>query len=72
MSLSRLAAKCRACPRVDICDHKRMEALGALPLPVNQTLVFDQPTIEVDINVIAGQITREINFPIKRHSRMAT
>lgn len=65
MSLSRLAAKCRACPKVDICDHKRMEALEALPMPVDQTLVFDQPTVEVDINVIANQITHDIKFPIK-------
>lgn len=33
MGLSRLAAKCRACPDVDICDHKEMEAFGVLPLP---------------------------------------
>lgn len=44
MSLSRLAAKCRACPKVDICDHKQMEALGALPIPENRT-------VEVNINL---------------------
>ncbi|NBH79029.1 hypothetical protein D3Z52_12800 [Clostridiaceae bacterium] len=33
MGLSKLAAKCRVCPFVDTCDHKRMEALGYLPLP---------------------------------------
>ena len=33
MSLSKLSAKCRACPDVDICDHKEMEAFGFLPLP---------------------------------------
>ena len=33
MALSRLAAKCRACLKVGTCDHKRMEALGYLPLP---------------------------------------
>ena len=31
MSLSRLAEKCRNCPKVDTCDHKKMEALGLLP-----------------------------------------
>ena len=30
MSLSKLAEKCRKCPRVDTCDHKRMEAVGIL------------------------------------------
>lgn len=33
MGLSRLAKKCQACPYVSTCDHKRMEALGYLPLP---------------------------------------
>lgn len=39
MGLSRLAAKCRACPYVPTCDHKQMEAFGYLPLP--------EPTIEI-------------------------
>ena len=34
MGLSRLSAKCRACPYVDTCDHKEMEALGYLPEPI--------------------------------------
>lgn len=33
MGLSKLAAGCRSCPYVDICDHKCMEALGFLPEP---------------------------------------
>lgn len=33
MGLSKLAAGCWACPYVDTCDHKRMEALGFLPEP---------------------------------------
>lgn len=33
MGLSKLAAACRACPYVDTCDHKRMEAHGHLPYP---------------------------------------
>lgn len=33
MGLSKLAAKCRACPYVSTCNHKQMEALGYLPLP---------------------------------------
>lgn len=37
MGLSKLAAKCQACPFVDICNHKRMEALGYLPLPEQTT-----------------------------------
>ena len=30
VSESRLAAKCRACPYVDTCDHKRMEAMACM------------------------------------------
>ena len=43
MGLSQLASKCRACPYVDSCDHKQMEALGYLPLQestikINETI----------------------------------
>lgn len=34
MSLSRLSERCRKCPKVDTCNHKRMEALGYLPEPI--------------------------------------
>lgn len=30
VSESRLAAKCRACPYVNTCDHKRMEAVACM------------------------------------------
>lgn len=33
MGLSKLSARCQACPFVSTCDHKEMEALGYLPLP---------------------------------------
>ena len=33
MSLSKLSARCQACPFVDTCDNKEMEAFGYLPLP---------------------------------------
>lgn len=34
MGLSKLSEKCRVCPKVDTCNHKRMEALGYLPEPL--------------------------------------
>lgn len=37
MGLSRLSAKCRACPKVDTCDHMEMEALGYLPMPRSES-----------------------------------
>ena len=33
MGLSKLSEKCRKCPFVDTCNHKRMEALAYLPEP---------------------------------------
>ena len=30
MTLSRLCAECAKCPKVDTCDHKRMEMVGFL------------------------------------------
>ena len=33
MGLSQLSEKCRKCPFVDTCNHKRMEALAYLPEP---------------------------------------
>ena len=33
MGLSQLSERCRKCPFVDKCDHKRMEALAYLPKP---------------------------------------
>lgn len=33
MGLSQLSERCRKCPFVDKCDHKRMEALVYLPEP---------------------------------------
>ena len=33
MGLSKLAEKCKKCPKVDSCDHKRMEAVACLEMP---------------------------------------
>lgn len=35
VSESRLAAKCRACPYVDTCDHKRLEAMACMIMDAN-------------------------------------
>ena len=48
MGLSRLAAKCRACPHVSTCDHKQMEALGYLPLPEQRVEIQVDRTIQID------------------------
>lgn len=48
MGLSKLAAECQACPYVNTCDHKRMEALGYLMLPEHIEL-RDSPAISDEL-----------------------
>lgn len=58
MGLSRLAAGCRACPYVDTCDHKRMEALDFLPEPP-LSMSASQPAAESAAQPLLRE-TREI------------
>ena len=62
MGISRLAKKCQACPYVSTCDHKRMEALGYLPLP--------EANVEVKVDLSAtptaeliDQLSRAVQIP---------
>lgn len=62
MDLSKLAAQCQACPCVDTCNHKRMEALGYLPLP--------KSNVEIQINLspmvvddLFDQLSRAVQVP---------
>lgn len=56
MGLSRLPKKCQACPYVETCDHKRMEALGYLPTPKLNTLNNQTAEIKVD-NIPLSKLT---------------
>lgn len=70
MGLSRLAAKCQACPFVDTCDHKEMEALGFLTLPeaaafptmmgVNTQLPNE---VQVDADTIIKEAAKVFQIP---------
>ena len=69
MGLSKLAAGCRACPYGDTCGHKRMEAVGFLPLfqSAAQPLLRETMEIRVDgkpvtvyVDEIEKQLTREL------------
>ena len=69
MGLSKLAAGCRACPYVDTCGHKRMEAVGFLPLfqSAAQPLLRETMEIRVDgkpvtvyVDEKEKQLTREL------------
>lgn len=45
MTLSKLSEKCKSCPSVDKCDHKRMELCALAELP---------PKMCVDVGQIAS------------------
>lgn len=48
MGLSRLSAKCQACPFVDTCENKEMEALGFLPIPAEG---LNNPDVNIKVGV---------------------
>ena len=56
MGLTKLSEKCSKCPKKDICDHKRMEAvayldptLNPLAQPLAQPLVREYTPIIIDM-----------------------
>lgn len=54
MGLSKLSEKCRVCPKVDTCDHKRMEALAYMVDPCGRELAaaaVPDVSAHVDIQV---------------------
>lgn len=53
MSLSKLSAKCQACPFVDTCGHKRMEEVGYL-IP---SVPVEQPTHEPSMDILQSSMT---------------
>lgn len=62
MSLSRLAVKCRACPFVDSCDNKEMEAYGFLPLPPKDGAVISSESSEASARQTAKGYRNIENF----------
>ena len=62
MGLSRLAKACRKCPYVDTCKHKRMEALGYLPMP--KIKAVNKQTTEIKVNNISLDSLSDILKPI--------
>lgn len=61
MGLSKLLAKCRACPYVSTCDHKRMEAFGYLSMPEPTAMIQAEQAIQID-NALE-QISRLFQIP---------
>lgn len=51
--LSRLSKKCRACPFVDKCDHKEMEALTyLLPAAKSSGIGASQPLLRETMTIV--------------------
>ena len=51
--LSRLSGKCRACPFVDKCDHKEMEALAyLLPAAKSSGIGASQPLLRETMTIV--------------------
>ncbi|NBK19780.1 hypothetical protein [Anaerotruncus sp. 1XD42-93] len=80
MGLSKLAAGCRACPYVDTCGHKRMEAVGFLPLfqsaaqpaaeSAAQPLLRETMEIRVDgkpVTVYVDEIEKQLTRELYAH-----
>ncbi len=59
MGLLQLVAKCQSCPRVDICDHKCLEAVGILPPKAKETLqsasgYLEQPLLRETMKIVVN------------------
>ena len=79
MSLSKLSARCQACPFADACDKKEMEALGFLPLPEqasqpteagyrNVENIWDNPNVLIGTDQSSGglvQASGDINIDVE-------
>lgn len=69
MGLSKLSTRCQACPFVDTCNNKEMEAFGYLPLPEpvaqgteteyrNVENLWDNPKILIGSGPASGGLIR--------------
>lgn len=43
MTLSKLSERCKACPKVNTCDHKKMELCAVAILPPQVSMSAGQP-----------------------------
>ena len=63
VSESRLAAKCKACPHVSTCDHKRMEAMACMVMDANNGRAVED---------VVMQAAETMAAPIMRDQRAVT
>ena len=45
MTLSKLSEMCKSCPKVDTCDHKKMELCALAELPPQVSMSAGQPLV---------------------------
>lgn len=45
MALSKLSSKCKACPKVNTCDYKKMELCALAELPPQISMSAGQPLV---------------------------
>ena len=45
MTLSKLSEMCKACPKVDTCDHKKMELCALAEVPPQVSMSAEQPLV---------------------------
>lgn len=60
MNLSKLSAKCKVCPHKDECNHKKMEAVGCLPLPDKPMLSFATEPVLAEVAAPVLRETKDI------------
>lgn len=55
MTLSKLSEKCKACPKVDSCDYKKMELCALAELPTN-ACANAEPTASASAPILRERI----------------
>lgn len=61
MTLSKLSEKCKACPKVDSCDHKKMEMCALAELPPK---MCTDAGLTVSASVLAPILRERIESPL--------
>ena len=61
MVLSKLAEKCKACPKVDSCDHKKMEMCALAELPQR---AMAEATVSTLASTMAPVLRERIDSPL--------
>lgn len=61
MTLSKLSETCKACPKVDTCDHKRMELCALTELPKKACA---DVAISISENAAAPILRERIESPL--------